>query len=50
MGYIEMRCPACGTARIFEGSWVRCPNCKTLYPIDELEEETNNEDKNVQTG
>ena len=38
MGYIEMGCPKCGTKRVIEGSWARCPKCKILYPIDELEE------------
>lgn len=38
MGYLEMKCPQCGTKRKFTGSWVRCPKCKKLWPIDELEE------------
>ena len=38
MGYIEMKCPICGTHREFEGSWVRCPKCQKIWPIDELEE------------
>lgn len=33
-----MECPQCGTQREFIGSWVKCPKCETLWPIDELEE------------
>jgi len=38
MGYLEMRCPICGTVRHLDGSWVHCSECDTIWPLDELEE------------
>jgi len=38
VGYLDMDCPECGMVRVIEGSWVRCPECRILWSVDDLEE------------